>query len=282
MVCENLLSDDLIPDEGGDISGVSLAGTILTITVVTGGSFTVDLASIVGDVRVTSGTYNAGTQAIDFTMSDASSFSVPVASLLPVSTDATLDGDGSATALSVAVSADALNIVTTGTDGKVYATVPFAAALTAATDAVGDGGTANAAARSDHRHAAQAPSTDADNILSTGADGLHKLARINVSEYTKVSYGSTTAIANDRILMKSGGTCMIPGLGASQDDAILITADNASVTVSVAAATLTINGGVSFTVVAGDTYLFALEGANWRPIQRGGDRTRFMQNQIVP
>lgn len=58
---------------------------------------------------------------------------------------------------------------------RVDRQIDLSDATLAATDATGSGGTATTAARSDHRHAAQAVSGDANNLLKVGLDGLHLL-----------------------------------------------------------------------------------------------------------
>jgi len=49
----------------------------------------------------------------------------------------------------------------------------FGDATLPATNATGDGGSSGLAARSTHRHAAQAPSADAGQLITTGSDDLH-------------------------------------------------------------------------------------------------------------
>jgi hypothetical protein len=50
----------------------------------------------------------------------------------------------------------------------------LASAITASNDAAGNGGVASTAARSDHKHAAQGVSADANNANIVGTDGLHQ------------------------------------------------------------------------------------------------------------
>ena len=74
-----------------------------------------------------------------------------------------------------------------GTAYVLAAEIPdqFAQAATAispkANDAVGAIGTSLKYAREDHKHAAQSPSADSGNLLTTGADGLHYLGSTGVT-----------------------------------------------------------------------------------------------------
>ncbi|MEQ1711017.1 MAG: hypothetical protein ABL908_06400, partial [Hyphomicrobium sp.] len=81
-----------------DIASGTVAGNVLTLTKNGGGTIAIDVTTLanVADLRLQSGAYNAGTQNIDFTMSDASIISVPVASLLPVSAEMSVSGTGTA------------------------------------------------------------------------------------------------------------------------------------------------------------------------------------------
>lgn len=114
------------------ISGaLNAAGDTLEFTMADGTIVSVDATALTADVRLTAGVYNAATESLDLTVSDgttSSTVSIPVAALLPVTTDDTIDGDGAATPLSVTPSTDAGNQLTLGTDGKLH--VPAAAATT--------------------------------------------------------------------------------------------------------------------------------------------------------
>lgn len=59
------------------------------------------LSSILPDVKLVSGTYNAVTKAIDFTLSNGGIVPVPVAALLPVTTVNSVTGDGATVPLSL-------------------------------------------------------------------------------------------------------------------------------------------------------------------------------------
>lgn len=107
------------------------AGDTLEFTMADGSIVSVDATALTADVRLISGVYNAGTESLDLTVSDGttpSTVSIPVAALLPVTTDATISGDGAATPLGVNFSADAGNAAIAGTDGGVF--VPAVAATT--------------------------------------------------------------------------------------------------------------------------------------------------------
>jgi hypothetical protein len=106
-----------------DIASGALVGNNIVLTTVAGAVINIDATAMLADVRVSSGVYNAATKSLDFTMSNATTVSVPVSALLPVTHDNTLSGDGSTTPLKVELSADANNILVLGTDGKLYATV---------------------------------------------------------------------------------------------------------------------------------------------------------------
>jgi hypothetical protein len=102
------------------ISGISIQGSNLVITLQDGTTKTTDVTAFLADVRVTSGAYNSVTKNLDFTLSDSSIISVPVSALLPVNTDSTLSGNGATMPLKVEISANANNALVLGTDGKLY------------------------------------------------------------------------------------------------------------------------------------------------------------------
>ena len=112
-----------------DIASGAVSGNTLTITLKGGGTVAVDVTTLAADLHIVSGSYNAGTKAIDFVCSTAANnFSVPVAALLPVTTTvADITGDGAATPLALAAagtagtygSATAIPIVTTDAKGRV-------------------------------------------------------------------------------------------------------------------------------------------------------------------
>lgn len=107
------------------VSGVLDANTgIATFSRDDATTFTVDFSSLLDtDNYVVSGVLN-GT-SIDFTNTNtAFNFSVDLSTLeLPVQTDATIDGDGTtASPLSLALSTDAGQVASLGTDGKLLVT----------------------------------------------------------------------------------------------------------------------------------------------------------------
>jgi len=104
---------------GTDVAVASgtVTGTNLVLTLTDSTTVTVDVTALQADIRVTGGVFNSGTNEIDFTMSDSSTFSVPVAALLPITSDASLTGDGGGTPLSVAISPDANQGLTLNANG---------------------------------------------------------------------------------------------------------------------------------------------------------------------
>jgi len=59
-------------------------------------------------------------------------------------------------------------------EAPLPAPTSFGAATTASDDAIGAGGSSGVAAHTDHKHAAQAPSSDPNNATIAGSDGLHQ------------------------------------------------------------------------------------------------------------
>lgn len=114
------------------VSGVlNAAGDTLEFTMASGDVVSVDATALAADLRLVSGVYNAATESLDLTVSDGTNsniISIPVAALLPVTSDDTLTGDGAATPLGVNFSADAGNQAQVGSDGGVF--VPAAPATT--------------------------------------------------------------------------------------------------------------------------------------------------------
>ena len=91
--------------------------------------------------------------------------------------------------------------------------INFADATLAADDATGDGGVATTAARSDHKHAAQAPSADAGNRLTVGGDGLHDLQPESVDVMTDVDITTTAPTSGD--VLEWDGSNFVPAAPAS-------------------------------------------------------------------
>ena len=111
------------------LNGATLNGNNLELTTSDGDTYTVDLTALQADLRLTSGTYNAATDAIDLTVSDGaggsvSTISIPVGSLVPVATDSSISGDGTTgnplsvnfTNLSATQTQDLCNVVETSCD----------------------------------------------------------------------------------------------------------------------------------------------------------------------
>lgn len=67
--------------------------------------------------------------------------------------------------------------------------INFADATVKPDDLVGDGGTANTAARSDHKHPAQSPSTEANNAIVEGGDDLHHVPIAGDADITSSASG---------------------------------------------------------------------------------------------
>jgi hypothetical protein len=110
-----------------DIASGAVSGTNLILTLADGTTLPpIDVTTLanVPDVKLQSGVYNATTKALDFTLSNNTIVSVPVSALLPVTTDATLHGNGSTVPLGVEFSADANNNLILGSDNKVYTPKP--------------------------------------------------------------------------------------------------------------------------------------------------------------
>jgi hypothetical protein len=117
-----------------DVASAAVVGTNFVITLKGGTTISADVTALLADVKLTSLVYNSTTKALDGTMSDGATFSVPVADLY----------QQAATTISPA-----------------------------ATNAVGAVGTGTSFARNDHKHPAQAISVDALQHLEVGVDGLH-------------------------------------------------------------------------------------------------------------
>ena len=111
---------DLVDTKRDIVSGV-MAGNNLELTKDDGSKVVVDVSTLLADVKAMSGHYDVATQSLVITLSDTSSFSIPVANLLPVTTDSSLSGNGAGEPLKVAISVDADNILGRGTDGKMFA-----------------------------------------------------------------------------------------------------------------------------------------------------------------
>ncbi|MCG7492482.1 hypothetical protein [Thalassobius sp. Cn5-15] len=145
MADTNLIPVDIIPDQadplaggaGGGTTGLAsgaLSGNTLTLTANDGSVITVNVASLMDDTNLAR---------------------ITSASLTGVTLTLTRDDTSD-------VTVDLSGLQTT-----------FGAATTAADDATGAGGSSTNAAHADHKHAAQAPSGDANNAITVGTDGLH-------------------------------------------------------------------------------------------------------------
>lgn len=137
------------------------------------------LSAILPDVKLQTGVYNAGTKAIDFTLSNGSVVSVPVAALLPVSVTNSIQGDGSTTALSlvgdVAAPGNTKYYGTNGAGAKGWnalPSTPLAAVAPPADAAAGVVGVSTDAARADHVHPLTHSLTAAASAITSDVDGV--------------------------------------------------------------------------------------------------------------
>lgn len=104
---------------------------------------------------------------------------------------------------------------------------------------------------------------------------------MSITSFTRAAYGSTTAAASERILMKSGGTLALPATPIT-DEQILVSAETSDVTIMPMGGA-TVGGGASSTVRAGETFILTYDGAgNWSRQHWGGQRENFMENSIAP
>ncbi|MCG7492481.1 hypothetical protein [Thalassobius sp. Cn5-15] len=126
------------------------------------------------------------------------------------------------------------------------------------------------------------PSSDAGNLLSTGSDGRYFLKKEDVTQYTRVTFGSTNAAVGERVKMMSAGSMLLPSAPASADE-VLVTAFGGVVMVAPAGGT-TINGGnPNFKISTGETWLFVLgAGADWKCVHWGGKAAGFMSLPTAP
>lgn len=88
---------------------VVLNNTDLEFTLNDGSQIIFDAGPFLADIFAQSGVYDSLTESLIFTLSNGQTFSVPVAALLPVQTDSTIDGDGNTVPLSA--------VELTGADG---------------------------------------------------------------------------------------------------------------------------------------------------------------------
>ena len=107
-------------DTKRDIVSGTMNGTDLELTKDDGTKVIIDITALLADVKAMSGHYDVATQSLVITLSDTNTFSIPVANLLPVLTDSSIEGNGSGDPLRIAVSADANNVLARGTDGKMF------------------------------------------------------------------------------------------------------------------------------------------------------------------
>jgi hypothetical protein len=123
-----------------DIASGVVTGTDLILTLKGGSNVTVDVTTLLADVKLQSGVYNSGTKALDLTLSNATVVSIPVSDLLPVLTDGTLTGDGANTPLAVNMSGD-VTITSSGVTTVIIASDTVAGKVELATIAETETGT---------------------------------------------------------------------------------------------------------------------------------------------
>ncbi|MFG6500142.1 hypothetical protein [Sulfitobacter sp. 1A15106] len=142
------------------VTALSMVGTNLRYFDENGILTNIDLAPYANNPRVVSAALNGATGIATFTRDDGSTFALDLSGL---------------TGAATAPSADPGNAITLGSDNLLYSAGATLSGVVspASDDPAGAVGTAAEAARSDHKHPAQAPSADAGNTITVGSDGLH-------------------------------------------------------------------------------------------------------------
>jgi hypothetical protein len=74
--------------------------------------------------------------------------------------------------------------------------INFSDAILASTDGSGSGGVSSTASRSDHKHIAQGVSSNTNQLLSVGSDGLHHLEMSDIIDATESSKGISELATN--------------------------------------------------------------------------------------
>ncbi|MFG6500143.1 hypothetical protein [Sulfitobacter sp. 1A15106] len=149
-----ILGGDGKPYFAEAVTGLTLVGHDLQFVNETGATTTIDLSPYASNLaRVVSASLNTLTGVATFTRNDASTFNLDLSALLPGN--------------------------------------PATAVSPASDDPAGAVGTDPAYARGDHKHPAQRPSSDIDNALTVGTDGLHFLDIAEVG-------GNTITVGDER------------------------------------------------------------------------------------
>ena len=117
-----------------------------------------------------------------------------------------------------------------------------------------------------------------------GTDGefytaLAQLASGETPIFSRHVMGSTSAAVGERIRMQIGGSVGLPMAGT--DDQILISAAGGDVTVTPNGAD-TIQGGSSFTIPDGSTFVLTYGAGDWDVTNWGAEDGRFMKQPLVP
>ena len=118
------------------------------------------------------------------------------------------------------VSADANNSLSAGTDGLHYydGPEPADAISPASDDAIGAVGVGTGEyAREDHKHPAQAVSTDAEQLLKAGSDGLHML---DPDDLVSADAGNQLIKGTDAKLHVPAGPTAADAISPAADDAV--------------------------------------------------------------
>ncbi len=118
LVLKSLIDSKIVPVT------LALVGSDLVLSMDDGSTISMDASTLLIDRNAISGTYDDTTKSIVITLNDSTYFSIPVASLLPVTTDSTIDGNGSGIPLSIPLSTDTDNQLLLGTDGKILVRYP--------------------------------------------------------------------------------------------------------------------------------------------------------------
>jgi hypothetical protein len=199
---------------GNDIASGAVVGSNIVLTLKNSAQISINVSSLLADIKLQSGVYNASTKAFDFTLSDSSTVSVPAADLLPVNVQQSIQGNGAGTALSlVGDSASPGNLKLYGTDAAgargFYAALQLGSA-TPVINGVAASGSATAAAKEDHVHPTDTTRAATAAIGIAGTD--ENLGTI-VDDFTALTATETVKSA----VQKLTGRSMIDLRGHMED-----------------------------------------------------------------
>jgi hypothetical protein len=105
----------------------NVVGNVLNIKLTDGTTIPIDVTSLMADVRLASASYDDAQKALVMTLTNGTTFTIPLAKLLPVTVDRSLVGNGADVPIGLALSTDAGQVLKFGSDGKIYAS--FAPAI---------------------------------------------------------------------------------------------------------------------------------------------------------